>query len=30
LIEDFPPRKLYFGEVPSELTSRHDRLLLGE
>ena len=23
-------RKLYFGEVPSELTSRHDRLLLGE
>ena len=26
----FVSRKLYFGEVPRELTSRHDCLLLGE
>jgi hypothetical protein len=31
IVEDeLGTRKLYFGEVPSELTSRHDRLLLGE
>jgi hypothetical protein len=28
--EVYVSRKLYFGEVPNELTSRYARLLLGE